>query len=551
MRSAEASGASVAGFGAGKGKAGSRRQTSGGQTPTAWPFRISLSPITIAVAMTSMLAAGLFVVYDTARTFEDARRELSIIGQVLVSEIASLAPEAADAVVTSSSQRFAGVAHASLMTAPAAPAVIALANQAVPAGPHGTLSLETEQSRAWTGIGQRGMAAFAMAGLLVLLVARRRRDDLPDMVQRHNYRTLAAAIPMGVACWTKSGKLIVCNEQYRNRLDLTSLDMTYQDAVKRLTMGGYIKLVNEDDGSKVLELHREDGSCLLIDERPLGDGAIMTLISDVTEAKRTDTMLHAIRQEQRLLARRYHEEKLKAEAASRSKTNFLAHLSHDIRTPLNHIIGFAELMRHQTYGPLGDPRYSDYVQSIKASGEHLLASFATILDLAELESGQKPLRNDPVAIDELLDGAVQRFRAQASRAGILFVLGEPCGAVVRGDGLGLSRMVANIVENALRFTPSGGRVTLNAFAARDGVVVEITDTGLGMSEERLASLSQPFALGDSTFTREGVGPGLGISISRAIAEQSGGNLAIDSSPSLGTTVAISLPLPASGALQAA
>ncbi|MGB3336835.1 MAG: HAMP domain-containing sensor histidine kinase [Devosia sp.] len=549
MRSAEASGASVTGFGAGKDHTSSRRPTGKGPTPTAWPFRIALSPIAVAVALTASLAATLFVVYDTARTFEDARRELKIIGQVLAQEIAGMAPEAAGALVNSSSQRFTGVARASLMTA--APATMPLANEAVPAAPHGILSLETEQGRAWAGIGQRGAAAFALAGLIVLLVARRRRDDLPDMVERHNYRTLAAAIPMGVACWTRSGKLIVCNEQYRSRLDITSLHMSYQDAVKRLTIGGYVKLVSDDEGSKVLELHREDGSCLLIDERPLGNGAIMTLVSDVTEARKTDTMLHAIRQEQRLLARRYHEEKLKAEAASRSKTNFLAHLSHDIRTPLNHIIGFAELMRHQTYGPLGDPRYSDYVQSIKTSGEHLLASFATILDLAELESGQKPLRTDPVAIDELLDGVIQRFRAQASRAGVLFVLGEPCKAVVRGDRLGLSRMVANIVENALRFTPSGGRVTLNAFAARDGVVVEITDTGLGMSEERLAGLSQPFALGDSTFTREGIGPGLGISISRAIAEQSGGNLAIDSSPSFGTTVAISLPLPATNSMQAA
>ncbi len=548
MRSAEASGASVTGFGAGKGQAGFRRPTGKGRSPVAWPFRISFTPVTAAVALTSIVAATLFVIYDTARTFEDARRELMIVGHVLAEEIAGMTPEAANVALGASSQRFAGVAHASFLTSPE---LSGPANQVIPAGPHGLLSLESEQSRAWVGIGQRGGAAFAIAGLLALLAMRRRRDDMPDMVQRHNYRTLAAAIPMGVACWTKGGQLIVCNEQYRSRLDLTNLSTTYQEAVKRLTMGGYIKLVNEDGGNKVLELHREDGSCLLIDERPLGDGAIMTLVSDVTEAKKTDTMLHAIRQEQRLLARRYHEEKLKAEAASRSKTNFLAHLSHDIRTPLNHIIGFAELMRHQTYGPLGDARYSDYVQSIKTSGEHLLASFATILDLAELESGQKALRSEPVDIDELLDSVIQRFRAQACRAGILFVLGEPSGAVVRGDRLGLSRMVANIVENALRFTPSGGRVTLNAYAAPDGVVVEITDTGMGMSEERLASLSQPFALGDSTFTREGIGPGLGISISRAIAELTGGNLAIDSSLSLGTTVAISLPLPVSSAMQAA
>lgn len=550
MRSAEASGASVTGFGAGKGQAGFRRPVSKGQTPTAWPFRITLSPITLAVTLTALLAAGLFVAYDIARTFDDVRRELSIIGAVLASEISAMTPEAANAAIDASSQRFSSIARASLVLPATAPDA-SFVRQSVAAAPHGVLALEAREGMAWAAIGQRGAAAFALAGLVVLLAAWRRHDDMPDMVQRHNYRTLAAAIPMGVACWSKSGKLIVCNEQYRSRLNLNSFSTTYAEAVKRLSMGGYIKLVNEDSGCKVLELHREDGSCLLIDERPLGNGALMTLISDVTEAKKTDTMLHTIRQEQRLLARRYHEEKLKAEAASRSKTNFLAHLSHDIRTPLNHIIGFAELMRHQTYGPLGDARYSDYVQSIKTSGEHLLASFATILDLAELEGGQKPLRSDPVAIDDLLDGVIQRFRAQASRAGILFVLGEQSGAVVRGDKLGLNRMVGNIVENALRFTPSGGRVTLNAYAARDGVVVEITDTGLGMSEERLASLSQPFALGDSTFTREGVGPGLGISIARAIAELSGGSLAIDSSPSLGTTVAISLPIDAASTMQAA
>lgn len=550
MRSAESSGASVTGFGAGKGKAETHRQSGNGHAPVARPSRPGLSPITVAVALTALLSATLFVIYDTASTLEDARRELAVIGTALASEIAGLRPEDARVALAASSQRFDTVARASLVAAEATTPAPMLTSLVVPAEPHGILALEAEQGQAWTGILQRGGAAFALAGLLALL-ASRRHGDMPDLMQRHNFRTLASAIPLGVACWTRTGKLIVCNEQYRNRLQLGHGAMTYQDAVKRLSLGGYIKMINDDDGSRVLELHREDGSCLLIDERPLGHGAFMTLVSDVTEARRNDTMLHAIRQEQRLLARRYHEEKLKAEAASRSKTNFLAHLSHDIRTPLNHIIGFAELMRHQTYGPLGDARYADYVQSIKTSGEHLLASFATILDLAELESGQKALRSEPVSVDEVLDSVLQRFRAQATRAGLRFVLDQPSGAVVLGDRLGLVRMVGNIVENAMRFTPNGGRITLAAFAARDGVVIEVTDTGIGMDEERLASLSQPFALGDATFTREGIGPGLGISISRAIAELSGGHLAIDSSPTLGTTVAISLPLSAESARVAA
>lgn len=251
--------------------------------------------------------------------------------------------------------------------------------------------------------------------------------------------------------------------------------------------------------------------------------------------------INAIREEQRQLARRYHEEKLRAEAASRSKTNFLAHLSHDIRTPLNHIIGFAELVRQQTFGPLGDSRYIGYVETIKQSGEHLLDSFATILDLAELEGGQKAMREDAVAIDTLLAGVAQRFAGRTQRAGLRFDVGTECDAVVTADGLALERMLSNIMDNAVRFTPQGGCVKLAAFAATDGVVIEISDTGLGMSEERLATLSQPFVLGDATFTRK-TGAGLGIAIARAIAEQSGGRLAIDSSPALGTTVAISLPL---------
>ena len=121
-------------------------------------------------------------------------------------------------------------------------------------------------------------------------------------------------------------------------------------------------------------------------------------------------------------------------------------------------------------------------------------------------------------------------------------ISQSCDATIEGDQLGLVRMISNIVENSLRFTQPGGQIALAAYQADDGVVIEITDTGIGMNQERLATLSQPFALGDATFTREGMGPGLGISIARAIAELSGGRLVIDSSPSLGTTVAISLPL---------
>ena len=541
MRSAETSGVGAPRLGAGTVRANMRQVSDSDRAPKPADRSVVVAPITAAVALTALFAATLFVTYDTFRTFDDARNELAIIGAAFAADVNALAPDAMAMAVEALPTRFNTVTRASLIS-PAAGAGAVWPSQAVDMGAHGTLALEAAPQSLWSTIAQRGGIAFALAALLTALSWRRGRRDMPDNQQRRNYQTLAAAIPMGVACWTKDGTLVVCNEQYRARLDLRSKTVTYHDAVRRMIEGGYMKLLNEDDNNRLLELHRQDGSCLLIDERPLADGGFMTLVSDVTERKKTDTMLHSIREEQRQLARRYHEEKLKAEAASRSKTNFLAHLSHDIRTPLNHIIGFADLMRHQAYGPLGDPRYADYVQSIKSSGEHLLSSFATILDLAEFESGHKALRHDAVPVDDLLDCVMERFAGPAARARLRLMVSQTCNATIMGDHLGLVRMISNIVENSLRFTPAGGKVTLAAFAARDGVVIEITDTGLGMDEERLASLSQPFALGDATFTREGVGPGLGISIARAIAELSGGRLAIDSSPALGTTVAISLPL---------
>lgn len=542
MRSAESSGAGADGFGAGKNALYSgRNKAAPAPAQRLSLFRQHLSPITASVGLTALLAAALFTLYDVASTAWNN-------GAPAPASFSAEAATAENALPDLSLLRLAAVGHASQVLGDSGVLQAAtLVSPLVVAGRNTTRLANPS----WGGVAQRSGIAFALAGLLTLLTCRPRKGGMPDFQQRNSYRTLAAAIPLGVACWTKSGELVVCNDQYRERLNLGNRQVTYHDVVKGLIVGGYMKLINDDEKNRLLELHREDGSCLLIDERPLQDGGFMTLISDVTERKKTDMLLNAIREEQRLLARRYHEEKLKAEAASRSKTNFLAHLSHDIRTPLNHIIGFAELMRHQTYGPLGDPRYGEYVQSIKASGEHLLASFAAILDLAELDSGQKALRSDPVAVDQVMASVVQRFRAQAERAGITFRLGESCGAVVYGDRLGLTRMLSNVVENSLRFTKSGGRITIAGFAARDGVVIEVTDTGIGMDEERLASLSQPFALGDATFTRDGVGPGLGISISRAIAELTGGHMAIDSSPSLGTTVAFSLPVHAEEQLQAA
>lgn len=378
-------------------------------------------------------------------------------------------------------------------------------------------------------------------------------DRLRDATAASSSAALIETMPFGVALWGADARLVASNSRFAERLRVDRLPAgaAYHDVVKSLAQGGYMQSMREDAQNRLLELHREDGSTLLIEERPLAGSGFVTLVMDVTESRRTNEMLTSIREEQRLLARRYHEEKLRAEAASRSKTTFLAHLSHDIRTPLNHIIGFADMMRQQPFGPLGDAKYLGYVEAVKSSGERLLGFFGSILELAELEGGRRALKRDRFTADELLLGVFRRFTGLAQQAGVTFGLGGPCDAILTADRFALERMVANLVENAVRFTPRGGKITLAAYAAADGIVLEITDTGIGMSQQRLETLSQPFVFGDAALTRDREGAGLGIAIARAIAELSGGHLAIDSRQGLGTTVAISLPLLAEDEAKAA
>jgi two-component system cell cycle sensor histidine kinase PleC len=543
MRSSETSDADVPGFRVGKIEREPSRRSCSQRSGEASPSR-RITSLTMAVTVTALLSALLFITVDATQSWRKEIERLDLIAAVLVANTADTpqarVAETAQALVGRLGQGLT----ARLISTPAE--VGAPISRLVTLPGDVLMALEAAHDVALTGVALRGGAALALAGAAIFLSLRRTRRGMPSRQERENYETLAAAIPLGVACWTKAGEMIVCNERYRERVELWGNAVTYQRAVARLIAGGYMKLIRDDDSNRVLELHRQDGSCLMIDERPLGDGAFMTLVSDITERKKSDALLDALREDHRFLIRRYHEEKLRAEAASHAKSNFLAHLSHDIRTPLNHIIGFADLMSHEAYGTLGDARYLDYVRSIKQSGEHLLASFGTILELTEMVSGQKVLRSDPVPVEEILDAVARRFVPTMAKAGIGLRRGPPSPTIIAGDRLVLDRMISNIVENAIRFTPAGGEIALVAHGGQNGVVIEITDTGIGMTADRLGSLSQPFALGDATFTREGVGQGLGVSIARAIAERSGGRLMIDSTPDVGTTVAIALPARAAG-----
>jgi signal transduction histidine kinase len=353
-------------------------------------------------------------------------------------------------------------------------------------------------------------------------------------------------MPHGLAHWDAKTRLVWSNNAYRELMGLEEADVlvgtTYASIMTAAKNPSTFAAEKDDELHRVVSAKCADGKTIRIEDVANADQNFVSVITDQTEFQRSKNNALDLEQQCRELAQQYQEEKIAAEAASRSKTSFLSHLSHDMRTPLNHIIGFADLVLHQPYGEIGDKRYTNYVSDIKRSGETLLDSFASIFELAELEGGRTIQRPTTVDTYQFVQNAKRRHEARAERAGIELASINLSDDNVKADEHLIKRMVDNLIDNAIRFTPEGGKVILNCWGASDGVVLEITDSGIGISNERMALLTQPFVLGESAFTKEHNGLGLGIATSRAIAELSGGKMDIKSSPGIGTTVAITLPL---------
>ncbi len=516
----------------------------------------------MALSAAAVVVAILFVAQDAYRTFAETQ-ERTIMAAALAA--AEMAPRELDAPRMGALTLSAAVSDEAVMIVSAPDGEIlsstaedidpgdilgpdALASgyvtgQAAIAGEYGHVTIAVGHGAIAMELAQRAGIAFGGAFAMVLLAfggGLTRRETGPDPLAE-----AVQAAPYGLAHWSADGTLLCANKAFYRLLRAAESEIRIgapYSAVSR-TISGKIasRPVVDGERQRMIEVEREDGSVIVLDERPSPSGGFVSVVSDVTDRKAADRMLSAAREEQRQLARRYHEEKVRAEAASRAKTCFLAHLSHDIRTPLNHIIGFADLMRLETYGPLGDGKYMTYLEDIKAAGEKLMDSFAEILEYAELEGGQKALSPEPLTVEEMIKTVAGRFGPRATQAGLRLRTGALTAAIVHADRLCVERMLDNLLDNAVRFTPRGGEVRLAAWAAEDGVVLEITDTGIGMGEDQLSRLSHPFALSDAAFTKSHDGIGLGIAIARAIAEASGGRLAIDSAVGHGTTVVISLP----------
>jgi PAS domain S-box-containing protein len=233
----------------------------------------------------------------------------------------------------------------------------------------------------------------------------------------------------------------------------------------------------------------------------------------------------------------------RAESANRAKSEFLANMSHELRTPLNAILGFSEVISAQHFGRDAIDRYAGYARDIHASGSHLLAIIEDIIDLSKIEAGHSTTDESVAAVSEIAAQVRTLMGSRFDQAGIEFRIEftEP-GTLIRADRRKLTQVLVNLLSNAAKFTPKGGKVILGAARNPDGsFAFAVSDTGIGIAKESIPTVLAPFGQIESAFSRKHHGTGLGLPLSKALVEMHGGTLALESTLGLGTTVIVTLP----------
>lgn len=232
----------------------------------------------------------------------------------------------------------------------------------------------------------------------------------------------------------------------------------------------------------------------------------------------------------------------RAEQANRTKNAFLAMMSHELKTPLNAIIGFSEMVGSEMLGPIGNRAYLNYINDIHASGNKLLAIINDVLDVARLEGNAITLNRCECCCQEIAEAALKRARAQTGDVRAVAIDIPDALPTLDVDKSRLAQVLANLVANALKFTPPPGTVTLRAWQTETGRVhFAVSDTGIGMSEDSIAMVLQPFQQADASLARRFEGAGLGLPIAHALIKLHGGDLVIASTVGKGTTVTVELP----------
>ncbi|HVV62269.1 MAG TPA: ATP-binding protein [Pseudolabrys sp.] len=377
-------------------------------------------------------------------------------------------------------------------------------------------------------------------------------------------RDAIETIPEAFVLWDADNRLVLCNSNFQELHDLPDEVITVGASYESVFAAGQQpvvrnKVVTEGPtipGARTFEAQLEDGRWLHISERRTKDGGYVSVGTDITALKTNEEKL--IDSEKRLmktvadlrasehrlgeLADKYATEKTRAEQANAAKSEFLANMSHELRTPLNAIIGFSEIMESGMFGPLGAEKYSEYCADIRESGQYLLDVINDILDMSKIEAGRMRLCIEQLDLDKLLADAMRVVSGRAADKELTLSAEIAPGLNLNADRRALKQIALNLLSNAVKFTPEGGQIRVRGRAGEGCVRIAIMDTGIGIARDALAKLGRPFEQVESQLTKSHQGSGLGLAIAKSLVELHGGTMRIRSTPGLGTTVVVRLPL---------
>jgi signal transduction histidine kinase len=229
------------------------------------------------------------------------------------------------------------------------------------------------------------------------------------------------------------------------------------------------------------------------------------------------------------------------EVASQHKSEFLANMSHELRTPLNAIIGFSEVLTERMFGELNE-KQDEYLKDIYASGQHLLSLINDILDLSKIEAGRMELEPADFDLPGAIDNALTLVRERAGRRGIMLgrAIDERVGTI-RADERKVKQVLLNLLSNALKFTPEGGRIDVRAAVSEGMVAVSVADTGVGIAPEDQEAVFEEFRQ-VGTADKKVEGTGLGLALSRKFIELHGGRIWVKSQVGTGSTFTFTVPV---------
>ncbi len=235
---------------------------------------------------------------------------------------------------------------------------------------------------------------------------------------------------------------------------------------------------------------------------------------------------------------------LLAESSNKAKSEFIANMSHELKTPLNAIIGFSEAMLGGIYGPINE-RHREYLSDILLSGEKLLGLINDMLDLTKIEAGSVDLDLRGFSLRELVKSAEGMLREKMVSHNITLECRIDDGLdEISADERKLKQVMVNLLSNAIKFSPDGGKVTVRAQRLKDSVEISVEDTGIGIAKDDIPKLFQPFCQLESSFQKRYGGAGFGLFLTKRLVELHGGQIRVESQKGRGTAFTFSIPVAA-------